>query len=126
MTKAEEKAFSERDAALFYMGYKQAEKDINKEMMDRMAEIKEKQKKAALADLDYDIRFDPAMGFDLGCVSLYHGKDIITTSQVVDAEIVRDIHNLLHVKSAALPMPSEYRFGDKVKIIILPDETDNR
>lgn len=62
---------------------------------------------AALADLGYNIRFDPAIGFDLGSVSLYHGKDIIATSQVVDAEIVKDIHNLLHVKSAPLPMPRQ-------------------
>ena len=40
----------------------------------------------------------------------------------VEGEIVRDIHNLLHIKSAPLPMPSEYHFGDKVKIIILPRE----
>ena len=51
-------------------------------------------------------------------------KDLL--SNAVDAEIVRDIHNLLHVKSVPLQMPSEYKFGDKVKIIILPDETDNR
>lgn len=47
-------------------------------------------------------------------------KDLL--SNAVDAEIVRDIHNLLHIKSAPLPMPSEYHFGDKVKIIILPRE----
>lgn len=51
-------------------------------------------------------------------------KDLL--SNTIDAEIVRDIHNLLHVKSAALPMPAKHKFGDKVKIIILPDETDNR
>lgn len=45
-------------------------------------------------------------------------KDLL--SNTVDAEIVRDIHNLLHIKSDVLPMPSEYKFGDKVKIIILP------
>ena len=37
----------------------------------------------------------------------------------VEGEIVKDIHNLLHVKSGPLPMPSEFRFGEKVKIIIL-------
>lgn len=47
-------------------------------------------------------------------------KDLL--SKAVDAEIVRDIHNLLHIKSDVLPMPSEYKFGDKVKIIILPRE----
>lgn len=42
--------------------------------------------------------------------------------KAVDAEIVKDIHNLLHVKSGPLPMPSEHKFGDKVRIIILPNE----
>lgn len=50
-------------------------------------------------------------------------KDLL--SNAVDAEIVRDIHNLLHVKSAPLPMPSEFKFGDKVKIVILRDESKN-
>jgi hypothetical protein len=40
----------------------------------------------------------------------------------VDAEIVKDIHNLLHVKSDILPMPTKHKLGDKVKIIILKDD----
>ena len=42
--------------------------------------------------------------------------------ETVDAEIVKDIHNLLYVKSGPLPMPTEHKFGDRVKIIILPNE----
>lgn len=42
--------------------------------------------------------------------------------EVVDAEIVKDIHNLLHVKSGPLPMPTKHRFGDRVKIIILRND----
>ena len=40
----------------------------------------------------------------------------------VEGEITKDIHNLLHVKSGPLPMPSEFKFGDKVKIIILRND----
>ena len=40
----------------------------------------------------------------------------------VDAEITRDIHNLLHVKSGPLPMPTKHRFGDRVKILILRND----
>lgn len=43
----------------------------------------------------------------------------------VEGEIIKDIHNLLHVKSDVLPMPSEYKFGDKVKIIILKGDKQN-
>lgn len=42
--------------------------------------------------------------------------------EAIDAEIVKDIHNLLHVKSGPLPMPSEYKFGDKVKIVIFKEK----
>lgn len=40
----------------------------------------------------------------------------------VEGEITKDIHNLLHVKSDVLPMPTKHKFGDKVKIIILKDD----
>lgn len=42
--------------------------------------------------------------------------------EAVEGEITKDIHNLLHVKSGPLPMPSEFKFGDKVKIIIIKDD----
>jgi predicted glycogen debranching enzyme len=40
----------------------------------------------------------------------------------VEGKIIKDIHNLLHVMSDVLPMPSEFKFGDRVKIIILKDD----
>ena len=40
----------------------------------------------------------------------------------VEGEITKDIHNLLHVKSDVLPMLSGFKFGDKVKIIIIKDD----
>jgi hypothetical protein len=43
----------------------------------------------------------------------------------VEGEITKDIHNLLHVKSDVLPMSSEFKFGDKVKIIILRNDDHN-
>lgn len=39
--------------------------------------------------------------------------------EMVDAEIVKDIHNLLYVKSEALPISTKHRFGDKIRIIIV-------
>lgn len=69
-----------------------------------------------------EVLFDPAVGFDVGSVNVYHGENLISQGEIVDAEIVKDLHNLLHVKSGPLPMPSEHKFGDKVRIIILPNE----
>ena len=63
---------------VFMIGYEQAKKDINREMLDRMNEIREKQTKAALEDLNYTIKIDPALGFDEGSAVVYHGKEIIS------------------------------------------------
>ena len=71
-------------------GYEQAEKDINREMLDRMNEIREKQTKAALEDLNYTIKIDPALGFDEGSAVVYHGKEIISALTWEDMrEIIR-------------------------------------
>lgn len=56
----------------FILGYEQAEKDINKELMDKMNEIREKQEKALLSNIDYVVHFEPSAGFDTGSVVVYH------------------------------------------------------
>lgn len=72
-------------------GYEQAEKDINREMLDRMTEIREKQTKAALEDLDYTIKIDPALGFDEGSAVVYHGKEIISVLTWEDIKTIEQI-----------------------------------
>ena len=44
----------------FIKGYEQAEKDINKEMIDLMAKYREKQEKALLTEHNYDIYIEQA------------------------------------------------------------------
>lgn len=78
---------------VFMLGYEQAEKDINREMLDRMNEIREKQTKAALEDLNYTIKIDPALGFDEGSVVVYHGKEIISALTIQDLEL---LHTFLY------------------------------
>ena len=73
---------------VFKLGYEQAEKDINKEMLDRMNEIREKKTKAALEDLNYTIKIDPALGFDEGSAVVYHGKEIISVLTWEDLELL--------------------------------------
>lgn len=73
---------------VFKLGYEQAEKDINREMLDRMNEIREKQTKAALEDLNYTIKIDPALGFDEGSAVVYHGKEIISVLTWEDLELL--------------------------------------
>lgn len=58
---------------LFQEGYEQAEKDINKELMDIMADIREKQEKAMYAD--YDIRIDTANCSDFNSIHEYNGDE---------------------------------------------------
>lgn len=70
--------YPEKVKVAYLQGYEQAEKDINREMLDRMNEIREKQTKAALEDLNYTIKIDPALGFDEGSAVVYHGKEIIS------------------------------------------------
>lgn len=72
-------------------GYEQAEKDINKEMLDRMIEIREKQTKAALEDLDYTIKIDPALGFGEGSAVVYHGKEIVSELTWEDIKLIEQI-----------------------------------
>ncbi len=48
------------------------------------------------------------------CKELLSFIDSLPEEPTIDAEIVKDVHNLLHVKSGPLPMPSEHKFGDKV------------
>ena len=74
-------------------GYKQAEKDINKEMMDRMAKIREKQNKAALSDTDYNIYFDQGIGFDTGSAVVYHNDKIVDELTIKDLEL---LHTFLY------------------------------
>ena len=106
MTKAEERAleaypnehfvdhtYAEMCRGFYEEGYEQAEKDINREMLDRMNEIREKQTKAALEDLNYTIKIDPALGFDEGSVAVYHGKEIISVLTIQDIEL---LHTFLY------------------------------
>ena len=76
---------------VFMLGYEQAEKDINREMLDRMNEIREKQTKAALEDLNYTIKIDPALGFDEGSAVVYHGKEIISILTWEDIKTIEQI-----------------------------------
>lgn len=78
---------------VFKLGYEQAEKDINREMLDRMNGIREKQTKAALEDLNYTIKIDPALGFDEGSVVVYHGKELINVLTIQDLEL---LHTFLY------------------------------
>jgi hypothetical protein len=72
-------------------GYEQAEKDFNREMLDRMNEIREKQTKAALEDLNYTIKIEPALGFDEGSAVVYHGKEIISILTWEDIKTIEQI-----------------------------------
>ena len=78
---------------VFKLGYEQAEKDIYKEMKDRMEEIKDKQARASLEDLDYHLKIDPALGFDEGSVVVYHGKELINVLTIQDIEL---LHTFLY------------------------------
>lgn len=115
MTKAEEKAvqrypragkeyksefgtfyFDDPNAAHregFIIGYEQAEKDINKELMDKMAEIREKQEKAMLSDMNYDIHFEPSVGFDIGSAVVYHNDKVVDELTIKDLEL---LHTFLY------------------------------
>ena len=76
---------------VFMLGYEQAEKDINREMLDRMTEIREKQTKAALEDLDYTIKINPALGFDEGSAVVYHGKEVVSELTWEDIKLIEQI-----------------------------------
>lgn len=80
--------YAEMCRGFYEEGYEQAEKDINREMLDRMNEIREKQTKAALEDLNYTIKIVPALGFDEGSVVVYHGKEIISVLTWEDMELL--------------------------------------
>lgn len=58
---------------VFKHGYEQAEKDINKEML----EIMKKRKDTLLADHDYDIHIEPAVGFGTGNIIVHYNDRII-------------------------------------------------
>lgn len=77
---------------------------------------------SAFGTFEFDRNYGERQAFQKG----YEQAEKDLLANAIDAEIVRDIHNLLHVKSDVLPMPTHFKFGDKVKIIILKDETDNR
>ena len=72
----------------FIIGYEQAEKDINKELMDKMAEIREKQEKAMLSDMNYDIHFEPSVGFDIGSAVVYHNDKIVDELTWKDMQLI--------------------------------------
>lgn len=72
----------------FIQGYEQAEKDIYKEIKDRMTEIREKQTKAALEDLNYTIKIDPPLGFDEGSAVIYKGKKLISVLTWEDVQLL--------------------------------------
>lgn len=74
-------------------GYKQAEKDINKEMMDKMAKIMEKKNEAVLSDIDYKIYFEPAAGFDIGSAVVYHNNKVVDELTIKDLEL---LHTFLY------------------------------
>lgn len=112
MTKAEEKAlevypvlevcshangpydtFSKLDVnkerrSCYQQGYEQAEKDINKELIDKMTEIREKQEKAMLSDMNYDIHFEPSAGFDIGSAVVYHNDKVVDELTIKDLELL--------------------------------------
>ena len=77
----------------FQKGYEQAEKDINKEMMDRMEKYKEMQEKALLADHNYGIHIDPALGSDYGSVVVYNKDKIVNQLTIQDLEL---LHTFLY------------------------------
>lgn len=87
--------YTERDA--YIKGYEQAEKDINKEML----EIMEKRKDTLLADHDYDIHIEPAVGFGTGNIIVHYNdriieqltwKDIRKISRILDIMVEDDFN----------------------------------
>ena len=70
-----------------------ADKDINKEIMDKMAELREKQNEDALSDIDYKVYFDPAFGFDTGSAVVYHNDKVVDELTIKDLEL---LHTFLY------------------------------
>ena len=105
MTKAEEKALKaiphhpndglenqrKRFRKFYQEGYEQAEKDINKELMDKMAEIREKQNEDAL--LDYDIHIDTSNCSDTSLGYFFKGDKIVNELTIKDLEL---LHTFLY------------------------------
>ena len=129
MTRAEERAMEayprDEDRELNYRranyriayerGYEQAEKDINREMLDRMNEIHEKQAKASLEDLNYTIKIDPALGFDEGSAVVYHGKELISVLTWEDMrEIIRIEEEMIDDPEAHPEWMEEQPFYEEV------------
>jgi len=46
-------------------------------------------------------------------------KEEMMREEAIGGEVVKDIHSILSVKSGPLPMPTDLRFGDKIKLIII-------
>ena len=75
-------------------GYEQAEKDINKELMDIMADIREKQEKVMYAD--YDIHIDTSNASDTSVAYIFKGDKVIDLLTWEDMQRIVEIYYTLH------------------------------
>jgi len=79
---------------IFIEGYLEAEKDINKELMGIMADIREKQEKAMYAD--YDIHIDTSNASDTSVAHIFKGDKVIDLLTWEDIQRIVEIYYTLH------------------------------
>jgi len=77
---------------VFINGYEQAEKDINKELMNIMADVSEKQEKAMYAD--YGIHIDTSNASDTSVAYVFKGDKVV---DLLTWEDIKKISRILDI-----------------------------
>lgn len=85
---------------IFIEGYLEAEKDINKELMDIMADVRDKQEKSMYAD--YDIHIDTSNISDTSLAYVFKGD------RVIDLLTWEDIRTIINIEIEMIDDPEAH------------------